>query len=470
MAGLRIKLLAGTAVTLAGVVGAPAAFADTAIGWYAAADVGQTPRVSQSLDISDVTLSGTATASSVKPLGATSSMKIDYGLAGTLRGGYRFTRNLRAEVEVGSRQAKLNEGMAGETTSNIGSVGRSSAMANLIYDIGPDWGIHPYIGVGAGVLQAKTSYNSTVASGGHSRLYTVTSSQTVPASQVLAGASWYVADHLRLDMTYRYMRTGAATYNVAVADKYTVGANTVTDNYTAKAKGDFNNQTLTIGLRWTFGASPRTPIADTTPPPPAPKVAKAEKAHLWDRVWPFGAKAEKASTQTVAAPSVPLPAPSESSTAIAVSDTTAQAPESSATSSPAVPPPASDAASTTTADANPPLNAIPDVREFTVYFPFNSSRLNAAAQSVVVEAAGYAKQAPSPKVAVTGYTDTSGSAAYNMILSKRRANAVASGLKAEGVPGEAITISGKGESDLAVPTRNGVAKSANRRTVIEVSF
>jgi outer membrane protein OmpA-like peptidoglycan-associated protein len=187
-------------------------------------------------------------------------------------------------------------------------------------------------------------------------------------------------------------------------------------------------------------------------------------------VWPFGAKAEKASTQTVAAPSVPLPAPSESSTAIAVSDTTAQAPESSATSSPAVPPPASDAASTTTADANPPLNAIPDVREFTVYFPFNSSRLNAAAQSVVVEAAGYAKQAPSPKVAVTGYTDTSGSAAYNMILSKRRANAVASGLKAEGVPGEAITISGKGESDLAVPTRNGVAKSANRRTVIEVSF
>ncbi len=468
MAGLRIKLLAGTAVTLAGVVGAPAAFADTAIGWYAAADLGQTPRVSQSLDITDVTLSGTATASSVAPLGATSSMKIDYGLAGTLRGGYRFTRNLRAEFEVGSRQAKLNQGMAGEQNSNIGSVGRSSAMANLIYDIGPDWGIHPYIGVGAGVLQAKTSYNSTVASGGHSRLYTITSSQSVPASQVLAGASWYVADHLRLDMTYRYMRTGSATYNVTVADKYTLGANTVTDNYTAKAKGDFNNQTLTVGLRYTFGASPRTPIADNPPPPPAPKVAKAEKAPLWDRLWPFGGKAEKTSAQAAATPAVPLPAPSAAPGAIAVSDTTASAPESS----PAVPPPAAPAsdATNTASTANPPLNAIPEVREFTVYFPFNSSRLNDAAHVVVVEAAQYAKQAPSPKVAVTGYTDTSGSAAYNMILSKRRANAVASGLKAEGVPDEAITVSGRGENELAVPTRNGVPKPANRRTVIEVSF
>jgi outer membrane protein OmpA-like peptidoglycan-associated protein/opacity protein-like surface antigen len=476
MAGLRIKFLAGTAMTVAGAMGAHSALADTAVGWYVAADAGQTPRTTQSLDISDVTLSGTATSGSVAPLAAKSDLKIDYGAAGFLRGGYRFTRNLRAEVELGTRPGKLTEGLAGEQTPSIGSVDRSSAMFNLIYDIGPDWGVHPFIGVGAGMLQAKTTYHSTVAGGGHSRLYSITSSQSVPASQVLAGASWYVADHLRFDMTYRYMHTGTATSNIKVADTYTLGANTVTDNYTAKARGDFHNQTLTVGLRWTFGASPRAPIADNDtppPPPPAPRPEKtadagtaAKKAPLWG-LWPFGGSgnAKPAKANQMAAASADTTGASMAPAPVTVADTTPVAPPPPAA-------PASDAATTAPAtdSTNPPVMGIPEARDFTVYFAFNSARLTGEAQAVVAQAAGYAKQSPSPKIAVTGYTDTSGSAAYNMILSKRRANAVATGLKAEGVPGDAITVSGKGESELAVPTRNGVAKPANRRTVIEVRF
>jgi outer membrane protein OmpA-like peptidoglycan-associated protein/opacity protein-like surface antigen len=476
MAALRIKLLAGTALTLAGAMGAHSALADTAVGWYVAADAGQTPRTTQSLDISDVTLTSTATAGTTAPLAAASSLKIDYGAAGLLRGGYRFTRNLRAEVELGTRPAKITEGLAGEQTPGIGSVDKSSAMFNLIYDIGPDWGVHPFIGVGAGVVQAKTSYNGTATSGGHTRTFTITSSQSVPASQVLAGASWYIADHLRFDMTYRYLRTGSKTYNVGISDKYTLAANTVTDTYTAKAKGDFNSQTLTVGLRYTFGASPRAPIADssyTPPPPPAPKVTKTkaeggmtERAPLWG-LWPFGAKPAKTTVaKTDATPVSPAAAPSS---AVSVTDTMPPA-APAAPAAPEATPVAMNAGDQAPAAGQPPVTAIPDTREFTVYFPFNSARLNSAAQGVVSEAAQYAKQAPAPKVAVTGYTDTSGSAAYNLILSKRRAKAVASGLKAEGVPGDAITVSGKGETDLAVQTRNGVAKSANRRTVIEVSF
>ncbi len=483
MAGLRFKLLAGTALTLAGVAGAHAASADTAVGWYVAAEAGQTPRTSQSLDISDVTMTTTATAGSATPIGAKSSLKIDYGAAGLLRGGYRFTPNLRAEVEFGTRPGKLTDGLGGEQTPGLGSVDRSSAMLNLVYDFAPDWAVHPFVGLGAGVVQGKTSYSGTAVSGGHSRLYTITSSQTVPASQLLAGASWYVADHLQFEMIYRYLHTGTATSNVAISDTYTLAGNSVTDKYTAKARGDFNSQSLTVGLRWTFGASPRAPIVDAAtpppPPPPAPEKTRAEsgmtektKAPLWG-LWPFGGsdntKAAKAGSKTAVqsaatAPDSSTPMPAST---VTVTDT---APVADA-STPAAPPaqPASDAAPAQTS-TEPPVMSIPQAREFTVYFGFNSARLTNEAQAVVGEAANYAKQAPSPKVDVTGYTDTSGSAAYNMILSERRAKAVANGLKAEGVPGNVITISGKGETELAVPTRNGVAKSANRRTVIEVRF
>jgi len=52
-----------------------------------------------------------------------------------------------------------------------------------------------------------------------------------------------------------------------------------------------------------------------------------------------------------------------------------------------------------------------------------------------------------------GHTDTSGPEAYNMALSLRRANAVKDALVRDGVPAQAITVIGKGESQLLVRRR-----------------
>ena len=113
---------------------------------------------------------------------------------------------------------------------------------------------------------------------------------------------------------------------------------------------------------------------------------------------------------------------------------------------------------------------IPVPKQYTVYFPLNSLRLNATAQSVIATAAQYARSAPAPTLTVTGHADTSGSSAYNMALSRKRANVVAGGLRNEGIPSSAITVRWKGEKDLAVRTRDGVANAKNRRTTIDVSF
>ena len=71
-----------------------------------------------------------------------------------------------------------------------------------------------------------------------------------------------------------------------------------------------------------------------------------------------------------------------------------------------------------------------------VFFDFDKSDLTPDARNVVDQAASNVKTASITRIELTGYTDTVGSDAYNMRLSKRRAQSVASELEAQGVPAE----------------------------------
>jgi len=70
------------------------------------------------------------------------------------------------------------------------------------------------------------------------------------------------------------------------------------------------------------------------------------------------------------------------------------------------------------------------------------------------------------RIAVTGHTDTSGAATYNMALSMRRATAVKDALVREGIPAAAIAVSGVGETRLLVQTGDNVKEPQNRRVEI----
>jgi hypothetical protein len=103
---------------------------------------------------------------------------------------------------------------------------------------------------------------------------------------------------------------------------------------------------------------------------------------------------------------------------------------------------------------------------YLVFFDFNKSNLTAAATKIVDQAAADAAAGKPTQITVTGYTDTVGSDAYNMRLSRRRAEAVAAQLEKDGLAAGEIGIVAKGKHDLLVPTADGVKEPQNRRVSI----
>ncbi len=103
---------------------------------------------------------------------------------------------------------------------------------------------------------------------------------------------------------------------------------------------------------------------------------------------------------------------------------------------------------------------------YMVFFDFNKSDLTAQAVAIVDQAAKNATPAKATELTVTGHTDTVGSDAYNMRLSRRRAESVAAELEKMGIKSSEIEIVAKGKHDLLVPTKDGVREPQNRRVTI----
>jgi iron complex outermembrane receptor protein len=123
--------------------------------------------------------------------------------------------------------------------------------------------------------------------------------------------------------------------------------------------------------------------------------------------------------------------------------------------------------------APPPVAApapAPSVaHSYMVFFDFNKSDLTPQAISIVDQAAKNAGPAKVTQLTVTGHTDTVGSDAYNLRLSRRRAESVAAELERQGIPASEIEIVAKGKKDLLVPTADGVREPQNRRVQIVYS-
>ncbi|MGE0255255.1 MAG: OmpA family protein [Alphaproteobacteria bacterium] len=124
---------------------------------------------------------------------------------------------------------------------------------------------------------------------------------------------------------------------------------------------------------------------------------------------------------------------------------------------PAAPPPAPRAAAPATT---------PPARAFLVFFDWDSATLTDGARSVVATAARNVGQVGQVMVVTTGHADRSGPDAYNLNLSRKRAEAVKAEMVRLGIPAGDISVSARGEAEPLVPTDDGVREPQNRRVQI----
>ncbi len=127
------------------------------------------------------------------------------------------------------------------------------------------------------------------------------------------------------------------------------------------------------------------------------------------------------------------------------------------------PPPAAAPAAAPVASAAPAPEA---ARTYLVFFDWDRADLSARARQIVAEAASASTHVQTTRIEVNGYTDLSGTAAYNQRLSVRRARSVEAELVRDGVAAGEISMHGFGESNPLVPTAKGVREPQNRRVEI----
>lgn len=102
-----------------------------------------------------------------------------------------------------------------------------------------------------------------------------------------------------------------------------------------------------------------------------------------------------------------------------------------------------------------------------IYFEFDKSDLTPEAQAALEDMIFDIRDRELGGIISAGHTDTAGPADYNMGLSQRRAETVATELVRAGIPADIVVTEWFGETDLAVPTPDNTPEALNRRVVID---
>jgi len=164
-----------------------------------------------------------------------------------------------------------------------------------------------------------------------------------------------------------------------------------------------------------------------------------------------------------AAPATPAPATPAAVSPTAPAASPAPMPAPAPAPMPTPMPPPVQAAAQPVAPAEAPAISL------TVQFATGSAELTPQAQRVLDELgkALMSEDLRPYRFRIEGHTDTTGSRAVNQVLSERRAAAVRSYLTSRfGVDASRLVAVGLGQTQLAVPTADGVDEPRNRRVQI----
>jgi outer membrane protein OmpA-like peptidoglycan-associated protein len=102
-------------------------------------------------------------------------------------------------------------------------------------------------------------------------------------------------------------------------------------------------------------------------------------------------------------------------------------------------------------------------------FAVGSADLKPAAKNEVDQISGILKQYPEDHVIVVGYTDNTGSQAFNQQLSERRAQAVRIEMISAGMAASSVEAIGQGPSNPIGDNTTDAGRSRNRRVELRIS-
>ncbi len=114
------------------------------------------------------------------------------------------------------------------------------------------------------------------------------------------------------------------------------------------------------------------------------------------------------------------------------------------------------------------LEPLPLIKEkVLIQFKINSNEIDTNSYVLLDRVAEYLISRPDAYIFVRGYTDTIGSASYNVSVSRFRASAVKSYLVGKGVIPEKITVFAMGANNPIAPNNTLAGRQQNRRVEIE---
>ena len=102
-----------------------------------------------------------------------------------------------------------------------------------------------------------------------------------------------------------------------------------------------------------------------------------------------------------------------------------------------------------------------------VNFSNNSAELTSQDRQMLDSVVDILAKRPAFDIEVRGHTDSTGSDAYNLDLSRRRAESVRDFLVAKGIPAEKLTAVGAGETEPVAPNDTADGRALNRRVTLE---
>ncbi len=102
------------------------------------------------------------------------------------------------------------------------------------------------------------------------------------------------------------------------------------------------------------------------------------------------------------------------------------------------------------------------------HFAFNKATLRPDGKEILDQNAVVLNKYPDINVEISGYTDSIGSAKYNMKLSKERAETVKKYLESKGISADRMTIKGFGKTHPIASNKTAAGRAKNRRVEIEI--